>query len=411
ADSFSIDSGSGQIRTGKRLNHEDKDSYSVVVTADDNNGGTTDITVNISVTDENDKPVFTEGFFIGRSVAENLAAGALIGDPVLATDEDGDTLEYSIASTNTDLFGVDSSSAQLSTKVTFNHEEQSSYSVTLSVTDNNGGRNGTFVTVTITDENDAPVFTEGETALRAILESAVSGSNVGHAVAATDEDGDTLTYSLSGTDASSFSLNTETGRLSTNTTLDYDNQSEYTVTVSVTDNNGGSDEITVEIDVLEFYIEKQEFYEVYYAIKLENDHLEVQCYIIRGYGYDGTDPIYVDNYYKFEDGSSEQTWTGWSSILEEKDISGHLESWKDDYSEEKGFTHGYQKATVHNSTAEAAAKTLYQAICNAASALGTWTGTERGITYPDIDNNTSDDILDNATILSYLEDDDCDPNN
>jgi len=411
ADSFSINSSSGQISTSKKLNYEDQDTYSVTVTADDDNGGTTDITVNISVSDENDKPVFTEGFFVGRSVAENLAIGALIGDPVLATDEDGDTLEYSITSSNTDIFGVDSSSAQLSTKVILNHEEQSSYTVTLSVTDNNGGTNGTFVTVSVTDANDAPVFREGNTALRAIIESASSGTNVGHAVSATDEDDDTLEYSISGTDASSFSLNTSTGRLSTNTTLDYDTQSSYSVTVSVTDNNGGSDEISVEIDVLEFYVEKQEFLEVYYALKLDGNHLTVQCYTIRGYGYDGSDPIYVDNYYKFEDGSSEQTSTGWSSVLEEAAISDHLDDWKADYSEDNGFTHGYIKASVHGSTLEAATKTLYQTICSAADGLGTWDSTSRGITYPSIDDNTSDNILDLATLFSYLDDDDCDPNN
>ena len=410
ADSFSVDSSSGQIRTSERLNYESRDTYSVIVTVDDNNGGTANITVNISVTDANDKPVFTEGFLISRSVAENLAAGATIGDPVLATDEDGDTLEYSIASSNTDIFGVDSNSAQLSTKALFNHEERSSYSVTLSVTDNKGGTNGTFVTVTITDANDAPVFTEGETALRAILESAVSGTNVGHAVSATDEDDDTLTYSISGTDASSFSLNTSTGRLSTNTTLDYSTQSSYSVTVSVTDNNGGTDEISVEIDVLEFYVPKQEFIEAYYAVKLDGNDLTVQCYTIRGYGYDGDNPIYVDNYYKFEDGSSEQTSTGWSSVLEETAISDYLDIWKADYSEENGYTHGHIKASVHDSTIEAATKTLYQTICNAAD-LGTWDTTTRGITYPDIDNNTSNGILDVATLLSYLEDDDCDPNN
>ncbi len=411
ADSFSVDSSSGQIRTSERLNYESRDTYSVIVTVDDNNGGTANITVNISVTDANDKPVFTEGFFVRRSVAENLAAGATIGDPVLATDEDGDTLEYSIASSNTDIFGVDSNSAQLSTKALFNHEERSSYSVTLSVTDNKGGTNGTFVTVTISDANDAPVFTEGETALRAILESAVSGTNVGHAVSATDEDDDTLTYSISGTDASSFSLNTSTGRLSTNTTLDYSTQSSYSVTVSVTDNNGGTDEISVEIDVLEFYVPKQEFIEAYYAVKLDGNHLTVQCYAIRGYGYDGDNPIYVDNYYKFEDGSSEQTSTGWSSVLEENAISDYLDIWKADYSEEDGYTHGHIKASVHGSTTEAATKTLYQTICNAADDLGTWSFTTRGITYPDIDNNTSNGILDVATLLSYLEDDDCDPNN
>ncbi len=411
ADSFNINDSSGQITTKAKFNYEVKDSYSVSVTVTDNNGGTDEIAVSISVSDENDKPIFTDGFFSSRSVAENLAIGTLVGDPVEATDEDDDTLEYSLAGTDVEFFSIDMNTGQITTNEIFNHEEKSSYSVTVSVSDGRGGKNGTFLTVSITDVNDAPVFTEGEKALRAIIESAASGSNVGHAVSATDEDEDTLAYSISGTDASSFSFNTSNGQLTTNSTLDYDIQSSYTVTVSVTDNNGGTDTITVEIEVLEFYVEKEEFFEVYYAIKLDSDHLQVQVYAIRGYGYDGEDPIYVDNYYKFEDGDSEQTSTGWSSVLEELSVSNSLDSWKGVYTEESGFTHANTKVSLKNTTADEVRKAIYKTICNAVHNTGTWSTSEQGVTYPEIDDNTSDDILGIATIISYLEDDDCDPTN
>ncbi len=411
AGSFNINDSSGQITTKAKFNYEVKDSYSVSVTVTDNNGGTDEIAVSISVSDENDRPVFTDGFFSSRSVAENLAIGSLVGDPLEATDEDDDTLEYGLTGTDVDSFSIDMNTGQITTSEIFNHEEKSSYSVTVSVSDGRGGKNGTFLTITISDVNDVPVFTEGEKALRAIIESAASGSNVGHAVSAKDEDEDTLVYSISGTDASSFSFSTSNGQLTTNSTLDYDVQSSYTVTVSVTDNNGGTDTITVEIEVLEFYVEKEEFFEVYYAIKLDSDHLEVQVYTIRGYGSDGTDSIYVDNYYKFEDGDSEQTSTGWSSLIEEPSVSNSLNNWKGVYPEADGYTHGNTKVSLKDTTADAARKAIYQTICNAAHNAGTWNSNVRGITYPDIDNNTSDDILDLATIFSYLEDDDCDPTN
>ena len=365
-DSFSVDRTSGQIKTSRQLNHEDKDTYSVSVIADDNNGGTDEITVTISVTDENDKPVFTDGFFSSRSVAENLAIGATVGDPVIATDEDDDTLEYGISGPNADSFDIDTNSGQITTKEILNHEEISTYSVIVNVSDGRGGTNGTFLTITVGDANDAPVFDEGDRALRAMIESTASGTNVGHAVSATDEDGDYLEYSISGSDASSFTFDTSNGQLTTKSTLDYDVQSSYEVTVSVTDNNGGSDTITVEIDVLEFYLDKEEFFEVYYAIKIENDHLEVQTFTIRGYGYDGDDPIYVDNYYKFENGSSFQTSTGWSSRLETPSISISLEAWKRVYLEENGFTHASTMESLKDTTADEVRRTIYQTICNAA---------------------------------------------
>ena len=64
---------------------------------------------------------------------------------------------------------------------------------------------GTYVipvTINVTDVGETPEFDEGDTATRTIAENTAAGSNVGAAVTATDQDGDTLTYSLSGTDAS-----------------------------------------------------------------------------------------------------------------------------------------------------------------------------------------------------------------
>ena len=67
--------------------------------------------------------------------------------------------------------------------------------------------------------------------------------------AATDADNDTLTYSLSGTDADAFSIVSTSGQLQTKAALDYETKSSYTVTASVSDGKGGSDRITVSINV------------------------------------------------------------------------------------------------------------------------------------------------------------------
>ena len=45
------------------LDYETKTSYSVTVSVFDGNGGSDSITVAISITNANDAPVFTEGFF------------------------------------------------------------------------------------------------------------------------------------------------------------------------------------------------------------------------------------------------------------------------------------------------------------------------------------------------------------
>ena len=70
AASFGILSASGQIqtRTGVTYNHEAKSTYTVIVKADDSNGGTDTVTVTITVTDVNEPP--------GRPAAPSVSATA-----------------------------------------------------------------------------------------------------------------------------------------------------------------------------------------------------------------------------------------------------------------------------------------------------------------------------------------------
>ena len=86
--------------------------------------------------------------------------------------------------------------------------------------------------------NHAPEFDLGESATLAVDEKEPPGNHVGSAVTATDPEGDTLTYSLSGTHASSFDIDASNGQIAvgSGTTLDYaSGLREYSVIVSVHD--------------------------------------------------------------------------------------------------------------------------------------------------------------------------------
>ena len=114
------------------------------------------------------------------------------------------------------------------TKAALDYETKNAYSVAITVSD--GKRTDTIsVTISVTDvdekpetddpvttkdptpTNNAPVFTAGESATRSIAENTGAGVDIGSAVSATDADNDTLKYSLGGTDAASFSINSTTG--------------------------------------------------------------------------------------------------------------------------------------------------------------------------------------------------------
>ena len=98
--------------------------------------------------------------------------------------------------------------------------------------------------------NRAPVFANA-TEMRSVAEKSASGTNVGAAVTATDADNDTLTYSLEGTDAASFSIVSTSGQIRTKSGVTYDHEAQpsYAVIVKADDGNGGSDTVTVTINL------------------------------------------------------------------------------------------------------------------------------------------------------------------
>ena len=99
------------------------------------------------------------------------------------------------------------------------------------------------------DINIPPLFTEGTSTTRSVAENTASGQNIGAPVSATDVESETLTYNLSGADAASFSIISTSGQLQTRAALDFETKPSYSVTVSVSDGDGGSDSIDVRIDV------------------------------------------------------------------------------------------------------------------------------------------------------------------
>ena len=112
------------------------------------------------------------------------------------------------------------------------------------------------IVVGITQEE--PVNTDPsfllESSTREVAENSAAGVDVGGPVTATDTDtGDTLTYTLEGTDAASFTIVSTSGQIQTKAGVTYDHelQAEYSVTVKADDGNGGTDTIAVTIDIID----------------------------------------------------------------------------------------------------------------------------------------------------------------
>ena len=88
--------------------------------------------------------------------------------------------------------------------------------------------------------NTAPVF-DPASYTRSVNENTAAAQSVGSPVTATDADtGDTLTYSLGGTDAASFDIVSTSGQIQTKNALDFEAKASYSVTVTATDSSSAT---------------------------------------------------------------------------------------------------------------------------------------------------------------------------
>ena len=112
-----------------------------------------------------------------------------------------------------------------------------------------GGTNETAA-ITITDDDITFTF-DPAMVTREINENTGANRNVGSPVTATYTGTGTLTYTLGGTDASSFGIDSSTGQIRTRSGVTYDHEAKpsYTVTVTASDGNGGAATATVTINV------------------------------------------------------------------------------------------------------------------------------------------------------------------
>ncbi len=360
AASFDISSTTGQLQTKADLDHETKSSYTVTVSVRDSKDGNGDadevtddmITVTIQVANLNEAPVFTPIAPGLHDVDENTVAGENIGAPVAATDDDNDTLTYSLDDSSLATFDIVATTGQLQTKAALDYETGTiSYTVTVTAVDPSGADDTITVTITVNnvdeagtvtlsstqpiegtpltatlddpdfvvsgsatwawagspngsssswtpingatsasytpvpadvgrylratasytdgegsgksaqrvsanrvqpapvEPNEPPEFPLTETRARDVDENTPAGEDIGEPVAATDPEGDTLTYSLDTAGAESFDIGSTTGQLQTKAALNFETTPSYSVTVTATDTGAATDTIIITITV------------------------------------------------------------------------------------------------------------------------------------------------------------------
>ena len=149
---FDITTSTGQLLTRSGVSLIAGETYTVIVTADDQTD-VARITVSIEATaaPPNTPPVFSEGASTTRSVREDAATGTNVGSPVTATDADtGDTRTYSLEGTDAASFSIVAASGQIQTLAALDADTKATYSVTVRAADTRGGSATIGVTITVT---------------------------------------------------------------------------------------------------------------------------------------------------------------------------------------------------------------------------------------------------------------------
>ncbi|MXP27200.1 hypothetical protein GRI39_14365, partial [Altererythrobacter indicus] len=251
---FTIDGATGEISfktAPDYANPADSDGdnvYALTITVDDGNGKSVTQDVTITVTDTNEAPEITSGGSV--SLDENTTAVL----SVVASDSDGDSLSYAIAGGADGALFTINAAGELSFKAAPDFENPADsdgdnvYDVIVSVSD---GVTTTqqSVTVTVNDVNDAPVLT-GPSGLSLAENTKTVGT-----ITASDDEGDDLTFSLTGgVDADLFTINATTGALSFKVAPDYeapgddDGDNAYQLEVTVSDGTTSTvQQITVSV--------------------------------------------------------------------------------------------------------------------------------------------------------------------
>jgi phosphoribosyl-AMP cyclohydrolase len=156
---------------------------SFVVTARDPSGATATQTINVTLASSNRAPSFSSS---SQSVSTSEDTSSAIS--VSATDADGDALTYSVTSSASNgTTSVSGGTVTYTPRANYNGTD----SFVVTAADGKGGTATQTVNVTVASVNDAPSFSSSSQAV-----SATAGTARTITLAATDVDGDALTYTV-----------------------------------------------------------------------------------------------------------------------------------------------------------------------------------------------------------------------
>jgi VCBS repeat-containing protein len=240
---FSINPTSGviQVSNSSVIDFELYQSFTVTIVATDNGTPSLSATASavISIIDLNESPVINDQDF---EVESGAPTGHIIGEVEASDPDAGQSLTYSIISGNTSsAFQINPSSGVLSVanSSAVNYLTNPQFNLVVRVTDNgNPSLNSSAnVLVFVSAQVNNPPVIAAQTFQ--IAENSANGTLVGQVVASDPDQGQTLSYSITGGNSNgAFALNAATGQITVanQNVIDYETTPQFLITIQVQDN-------------------------------------------------------------------------------------------------------------------------------------------------------------------------------
>ena len=220
----------------------------MIVRVEDDQGGSNTIEVTINLIDEQEPPETPASPSV--SAASSTSLTVIWAEPATTgPDIDGYDVQYREGDSG-DFTAWPHTGTGTTATIT-GRSPGTSYEVQVRARNAEGTRGWSLSGTGSTSANEPPVFTDGGSAMRSLDENTTGVQDVGGPVGATDPENTVLTYSLEGTDADAFTIDTRSGQLHTarGETYDYETKRRYVLSVKATDGHGRDRSIPVFIDL------------------------------------------------------------------------------------------------------------------------------------------------------------------
>ncbi|XP_012288920.1 cadherin-99C [Orussus abietinus] len=233
---FAIGDKSGVITVIRKLDREDLTRYQLLIKAEDTGGLSSTATVNIKVTDINDKNPEFDGLPYEFSVKEGEAR-KLIGRVHAEDADEGINAEVTYFAPDDVPFTVDPETGDVLTKIALDYEQNHEYKFVVTARD--GAPEPRLATATVTVkvldiEDEVPVF--HQSSYEARVKENVPDYMVTQVTADDPDTKKQITYVIKQGDTDLFSIDPKTGVIKTIRGLDYERDSQHILIVGTLEN-------------------------------------------------------------------------------------------------------------------------------------------------------------------------------